>query len=217
LDDVAGTHTHGRDPLNLVEQKNQQLRDYYRMGQIKLQCPDKLSVSDRELMDRYKTLNADTQRKIVNFAYPNDGYSKDDLNKLIDLCRTQEFAMGFSLVERLLSIPKADRLAAQKRIVEENWSRRDLDRWIKGTYGSRTTAGRRPKEFSSMEAIEGGIATDCLSWLRQKDNIERTRPDAIDQLPKRIRRLYQEASKAIAALNDELHDSGLIKQVKIRV
>lgn len=192
--------------MNDLEIKLQGLCDYHRMGQIKLQAREKLSTAEKALMAKYSSLNPDTQRKVVNFAFAKQGYTQAELDRLIDLCRDHEFTLSFSHIERLLSIPKEDRWAAQKKIVEGKWSRRDLDWWIKGQYGSRTKAGRHPKGFSTPEALEGGIASACLSWLRQEENIERTNAEAFNRLPPRIVRLYKQASQAISVLHDELQN-----------
>ena len=139
--------------MKTTEQSLSDLRDYYEMGKIKQRQPSKLSKGEEALMARHDSLNPDTQRKITNFAFTKKGYSEEELEKLIGLCHEHDYPMGFSIVERLLSIPKADRWAVQKKIVTDRWSRRDLELWIKGQYGARTRAGRHQKRFASPMEI----------------------------------------------------------------
>ena len=185
--------------MKTAEQSLRGLRDYYEMGKIKLRQPPKLTAVEQALMDRHANLNPDTQRKITNFAFTKKGYSEDELEKLIGLCEEHGYPMGFSIVERLLSIPKADRWAVQKKIVTGRWSRRDLELWIKGQYGARTRAGRHQKKFASPIALEAGISSACLKWLRQEENIERSNAEAFAKLPDATKRLYKKASKVSGA------------------
>src|SRR5262245_28719975 len=121
-----------------VDEFMKSLREYYKMGQVKQLAPKKMNKAEVLMMNKFTTLNPDTQRKVANFADIKRGYSTDELENLIVLCKRHQYALGFALIARLLSVPKADRQSLQKMMAESQWSRRDLDLWIQANYGSRT-------------------------------------------------------------------------------
>lgn len=195
------------------KQSTNLIRDFHRMGQLILKTDTKMSKTDERLLSRYRTLNDDTQRRIKQFADPILGYTTKELESLLSLCEKHDYAIGFSVLTRLLAIPKERREEAQSLAVKMKWGRRDLNHHIKATLGTRQLAGRRPKRFQDPQLLKAAILATCLSWCRQADSMKKENADAFNQLPEQFKRTYQQITDLILAMEE--HDGKAEKEPEL--
>lgn len=182
------------------KQSTEIIRDYHRMGQLILKSDTKVSKADERLLSRYRDLNDDTQRRIKQFADPILGYTAKELEVFLGHCEKDDYTIGFSVLTRLLAVPKDRREEAQTLAIKMKWGRRDLNHHIKATLGTRQLAGRRPKRFQDPQLLKAAIQASCLSWCRQADSMKKENAIAFDQLPAQFKRKYRLITESILAL-----------------
>lgn len=177
-----------------------QIREYHRMGQLVLMPGTMKSNADEKLYRKFRELNEDSQRRIRQFADPVLGYTTVELDELLSQCVKHDYNLGFSVLTRLLAIPKESRQEAQALTVKLKWGRRDLNHHIKATFGTRQPAGRRPKRFNNPQMLKAAIQSTCLSWCRQATSMKKENASVFEQLPSVFKDYYQQ----ITRLNEKL-------------
>ena len=183
-----------------IKQSIELIRDYHRMGLLRLKSDTKMSKAVERLLSRYRELNDDTQRRIKQFADPILGYTTKELEVFLSHCEKHDYAIGFSVLTRLLAVPKDRREEAQTLAVKMKWGRRDLNNHIKATLGTRQLAGRRPKRFQDPQMLKAAIQSSCFSWCRQADSMKKENAGAFDQLSDQFKRKYRLITKSILEL-----------------
>ena len=127
----------------------------------------------------------------MQFANPKIGYSESELDTLLRMCRDSNFPIGYSLVIRLLAVPKQDRVSVQKRVIQQRMKRRDLDNYISSKYGARRQGGRKPKKYKSTDEALAGLRSMCLAWINTAESL--TSIDAVQRriIPRALLKDYQ--------------------------
>jgi hypothetical protein len=109
-------------------------------------------------------LSAELLRKARSLA---DVYTREDLDAACELADQKGFPLGVSHVIRLLTVEKSARTRLQKKMIEQGWSKRQLDAEIRKRFGNRNpTAGRRPPTPETAEDAYYAITRLCEQWER---------------------------------------------------
>lgn len=156
----------------------------------------------------FESLNPDTQAKIRRFASPDKrGYSQVDFEEMLHHCKRKQYPLGFQLIERLMSIHTCnDRKRLQKQMVENHWSKSELNRQIILLRGSRTPkAGRRMEKLRTAASILPELQRLTSQWLQRRDGIDEHFAEEVKKWPKGLRMEYEMVTEVHKRLQTKIN------------
>jgi hypothetical protein len=105
-------------------------------------------------------------RKARVFADPEVGYTRRELDRLIRDARQAEYALSYSHIIRLLSVPKGrKRNDLEQQAIAGRWKRDRLDAQIRQKFGQRrVSAGRRARKPDDAGEALVLITKLCQKW-----------------------------------------------------
>src|SRR5213078_635105 len=96
------------------------VRRFYDCGcQSRAQFPDRMKYSAMPGEARRFNLNPEMLRKARLFA---SSYTPAEAEKLCAMARENQFPLGVSAIVRLVTIPRQQRAAFQRELIENRWS-----------------------------------------------------------------------------------------------
>ena len=197
--------------LQEVDRAHAELRRFYRLGRQSLRrYPQKiLPRGVIEESAREAGLGVEFMRKARALARPGSGYSPQQFESLCAMAREQRYILGIGLVLRLLSVPKPQRPALQRRVIRERWNRRRLERFVRQQFGRRTPGGRRMSRAADVGEVHVQLEQLGKQWrglcrqLREADESEDEQQDqgpGLNDLTPATRRRVDEVDRAMAEL-----------------
>jgi hypothetical protein len=159
----------------LVDQAVQTIKEFRRSG-LAVIAKSKDGVYGKRIVEQLQGelgINHDTLRKARVFADEEKGYSKREMEELLQLIRehaedadNEGSIFGRSHLLRLLSVPKSDRGELQELVVTQGWSNARLDAEIAHRYGRRKSGGRKRDISDEGPVFLAQLEVMCESWLR---------------------------------------------------
>lgn len=203
---------------DMVRDAIRDIRKFYTMGRrLPRKQPHRDTYGKGEMAAAAKDRgeNEDTIRKARQFADPELGYSRDELN---DLCRmieqiqsTQDGSWSIftrTHVIRLLSVhPKRSRAALQKQAIENAWGLKELESEIAKRFGSRRHGGRRRRIANDLNAFLVQLENSCEKWRRMCAELTRDAEEpgerhvVITELPGDVRKQFEVVTREIGRLH----------------
>lgn len=188
-----------------VQKAIQAIRGYYAVGQKSLdEHPGRMAHGGMDAEAAEYGLNPETLRKARVFADPTDGYTPKQLDRLCELCKKHDFAMGVSFIPLLLSVPKKDRAAMQRQLIKEGWSRARLNREIKARFGKRRDAGRKPTPVNDVTDAFVRLSQFCGQWHSLCDALREEPADGVEavwaELPRAVQRAIGSVDEAMGSV-----------------
>lgn len=121
---------------------------------------------DKEAKKR--RINADLLRKLRQFANPEGGYTPDELNRLVKLCREERRALGVTFVYKLVTVPKENgqREEFEREVIANRWSLARVGAELRERFGARRRGGRRRAVPGKHGSLLAQIDEMCASWER---------------------------------------------------
>ncbi len=183
------------------------LREFYRHGK---RAPVGRNHGQNKIAAAAEKIgvNEDTLRKARVFANPEVGYTRVELNELIDQLKSHTYSgkrwrFGRTHMIRLISVrDRAGRKSLQDEVIDRELTCSQLDRVIRQRYGSRKRAGRH--RFLPRERAEllSEIDHECDSWHRWWQTLTRIEEGTtrLAQLPKAVQTKLRETAAGIEKL-----------------
>ena len=124
-----------------------------------------------ERVSREYDLREHEVRQYRNFA---DRYSRKELVAFSRLCEEHNWAPGFTMVTKLMTIDdKKERLAITKKAAKWNYSLTKLQTEIFRRQGRRRDwVGRRPRLPATPEELIVELESMCIRWRRLNQQLE---------------------------------------------
>lgn len=185
--DLSGSSTMTSTRREQVAATIQQIKDFYDVGR---QLPPKQphgEVLGQHIIDGEAArlgMNPDTVRKARQFADPEAGYAREELDELCRLIRdvqtkqsTEKSIFGRTNLVRLLTVPRHRRAAFQREAVENGWSVRELEAEIARRFGTRRAGGRRRRTPHDTAELLTQIEHMAETWRRWQAELDRLLED----------------------------------------
>jgi hypothetical protein len=195
------------------------IEDFYALGrQIPPKLPPGETYGEGDLAAAAKKLcvSVELARQARQFADPEAGYTRKELDELCDLIRQVQPdqaddlpVFGRTHVVRLLTVPKGRRAKLQRAAVAGGWSSNRLAYEVGVRFGPRRHGGRKRR----LPADDLGVLTQaeqfCESWRRWVGLLTtdpeqpegKSKTPSVNDLPPRVRRLVRDANAAMAGLH----------------
>lgn len=198
-----------------------QLREIHRIGRQSLRKRPYRETGDQVDHDgeaAAHSLNPETLYKIRVFADPRRGYTRDELDKLCQLCQDQGRALGFTAVIQFLAVPRDQRLAFQQQAIAERWSvaRIRLER-LRLVGRRRSEGGKQPRIPPDLHALLAELESRSNYLVRLRDRLkDKTDSPRWSTLPQPIRDHFDAAAEAIEKLRAAIDEKLLAAASKTR-
>ena len=144
-------------------------------------------------------------RKARQFADPEAGYTKEDLEELFGQLRKHRPVFGSSFVGLLVTLSRGQRKSFQRRCIKEGWSKSRLESELKLLRPNQRQGGRRRRVLNERQAIVD-LEEKCETWRRWLVEV-RLEPAGgakkkcvFDRLPAEVRERLETAEVAIQEL-----------------
>ena len=150
-----------------VEQSLKDIEKFYAQGSESFERnPERRMAYGGMLEVQKRGTSPEMLRKARAFADPKVGYTRRELDRLIKDARHAEYALGFSHIIRLLSVPKGEaRCRLEQLAIAGKWSRNRLDSEILKEFGQRRAlAGRHAHTPDDAGEALVSIAKLCRRW-----------------------------------------------------
>jgi len=152
-------------------------------------------------------LNENVVRKLRQIAEPEDGFTEQELEKLLEISRKHEWAIGPAYLYKIVSIPKKHRLREKfvRQAARGQWNRARIDLEIRQHYRQRPHGGRRMKIAASIDTARLQALATCERWLTWFNEFETKRDDPeFKQLLDSLQKQLPAAQRAVRRLREEL-------------
>jgi hypothetical protein len=146
-------------------------------------------------LSAYKVLRSDTKRRVRQFADPVVGYTREELEEFTKVCMSNDFAPSFSLMIRLLSVPKKVRQEVGFLVAKNRWGLTAVNAYIKATFGARRNGGRKPKKYTDPKLLKESIKSTASLWCRQSEEMQQDKTSVFHQLSSVFRMRYLDITK----------------------
>jgi hypothetical protein len=196
---------------NNVRSALAKLQEFYDLGRQSLQArpagraAQGARENEKEARRRGVTLYMLLKARL--FANSERGYTPQELRELCDLCKRHQTAFGPSHAIALISIPKRQRAAIQRKAIEQGWSKHRIDAEIAKRFGTRGEGGRRPIITSRPEDLYLWIDGWAETWRRWHEALtgdrgQGTKPQLTSRnLPTGLGPRIKAAHKAVSLLH----------------
>ncbi len=153
-----------------VEQSIREIRAYHKVGcRIYKRLPARGGHGTGVIRELAVELGWNETRvhKARQFADPELGYTAEQLTELCDLVREHRPLFGTAFVGVLVTVKwEEGRADLQRRCIEENWSKSELEAEIKRRFGNRRFGGRRRRVVAERGPLLVQLAEMTDTWRR---------------------------------------------------
>jgi hypothetical protein len=112
-------------------------------------------------------IGEDLARKLRQIADPQAGYGRQELERLLRLCRRHGRPLGISHLSKFVTIgDKRMRAGFQREAIRGGWSRARIQAELLRRFGYRRRGGRRRRITDDPEVLLMGLVALCNTWRR---------------------------------------------------
>ena len=135
------------------------------------------------------------------FADSDTGYTLQELQELLGLCRKHRYKLPTSFIELLIRVPRTRRRQFERQLVKNRWSFQEAKHKVHDLAGKRRSGGRRHTLPADREGRLRRIEEACASWQRLTEDLLAARNGAAltPAVRQRLRKATAEVSRLLQA------------------